>query len=216
MNQVKLNELIKNKTISIPLYVLRICKEFNLTTDEMILLFFLYDKDGFTFNPLDISKNIDLELGKVMETVSKLNKKGLVNITPKANERGIKEEIIDMSPFFDKVTLKVVEKLNKTEDNDTNIYSIIEKEFNRKLSPMECEMIDDWKKNNYSSELIIEAVREAVLNGVNSLRYIDKILFEWNKKGFKTKEDVKKKNIKEDNKKIEIYTGDWLDSDEEL
>ena len=216
MNQVKLNELIKNKTITIPLYILRMYKEFNLTTDELILLFFLYDKDGFVFNPNDISSNINLELGKVMENIAKLTKKGLVSIIPKTNENGIKEEVINMSPFFDKVTLRVIEELNNNEDNSDNVYSIIEKEFNRKLSSMECEMVDDWKKNNYSNELIKEAVREAVLNGVSSLRYIDKILYEWNKKGFKTKEDVKRRNIKEDNKRVEIYTGDWLDSDEEL
>ena len=41
MNQVKLNELIKSKTITIPLYVLKMYKEFNLSSDEMILLLFL-------------------------------------------------------------------------------------------------------------------------------------------------------------------------------
>ena len=37
MNQVKLNELIKSKMINVPLYVLRIYKDFNLTVDELVL-----------------------------------------------------------------------------------------------------------------------------------------------------------------------------------
>ena len=216
MNQVKLNELLRTKTITIPLYVLKMYKEFNLSSDEIILLLFLHDKDQSIFNPHSIENNTGLELDKVMNGISKLVKKGLLIIAPKKNEKGIKEEVIDLSPFYDKLTLKVIDNLNKDNENDINIYAIIEEEFGRKLTPMECEMIDDWKKNNYSNELIKEAVREATLNGVSSLRYIDKILFEWNRKGYNKKEDVKKNNAKETTKKIEIYTGDWLDSDEEL
>ncbi len=81
---------------------------------------------------------------------------------------------------------------------------------------MECEMISSWKKNNYTDELIKEAVREATLNGVSSLRYIDKILYEWSKKGYKNKEDLKKNKKEEKKEEIEIYNCDWLDSDEEL
>ena len=215
MNQAKLNELIKTKTITIPLYVLKMCKEFNLSADEIILLFFLYDKDNTVFDPNYISNSLNIDLVKVIDEVSKLVKKGLISIKTKTNEKGIKEEILDLSPLFDKVTIKMMEEFNKVNEKDINVYSILEEEFNRKLTPMECEMVDDWKKNNYSNEIIKEAVREATLNGVNSLRYIDKILLEWNKKGFKKKEDIKKNNYST-KEQVEIYKCDWLDSDEEL
>lgn len=217
MNQVKLNELIKSKTITIPLYVLKMYKEFNLSSDEMILLLFLYDKDGLVFDPDYISNDLNLDIVKVMEGISKLVKKSLLSIKTKTNELGVKEEVIDLTPLFNKITIKLMEEFNKEKDKDINVYSILEEEFNRKLTPMECEMVDDWKKNEYSNEIIKEAVREATLNGVSSLRYIDKILIEWNKKGYKSKDDIKKKNKKEETKeKIEIYNCDWLDSDEEL
>ncbi len=217
MNQVKLNELVKSKTITIPLYVLRMYKEFNLSVDEIVLLFFLYDKDGETFDPILISTSLNIDLRNVMDGMSKLVKKGLLNVETKTNDAGIKEEVLDLSPLFNKITLKIIEELNKEEDNNINVYSILEEEFNRKLTPMECEMVDDWKKNNYSNELIKEAVREATLNGVNSLRYIDKILYEWNRKGYKKKDDIKRNYPKEEtNEKIEIYNCDWLDSNEEI
>ena len=217
MNQVKLNELIKSKTIAIPLYVLKMYKEFNLSSDEMILLLFLYDKDGLVFDPDYISNDLNLDIVKVMEGISKLVKKSLLSIKTKTNELGVKEEVIDLTPLFNKITIKLMEEFNKENDKENNVYSILEEEFNRKLTPMECEMVDDWKKNEYSNEIIKEAVREATLNGVSSLRYIDKILIEWNKKGYKSKDDIKKKNKKEETKeKIEIYNCDWLDSDEEL
>ena len=216
MNQVKLNELIKSKIINIPVYVLRIIREFNLTIDEMILLLFLYDKDGETFNPSLIAESLNMELLDVMKNISILSDKGLVNVITKKNEAKVKEEVIDLSMLFEKITIKLVDELNN-EEEDNNIFEIISKEFGRNLTPMEGEMILSWSKNGYPLELIIEAVREATLNGVSSLRYIDKILYEWNKKGFKTKEDVNNKNKKEEKKEnVEIYNCDWLDSDEEL
>lgn len=217
MNQVKLNELIKSKVINIPVYVLKIFKAFNLTVDEMILLLFLYDKDGEVFNPNLIADTLNMDMITLMKTISKLSDKKILNITTKVNGSKVKEEIIDLSLLFDKITIKMMEEMNSQKEEETSIYEIINNEFGRKLTPMENEMVDNWKKNGYSNELIIEAVREATLNGVSSLRYIDKILFEWNKKGFKTKEDVKNKNKKEvKGEKIEIYNCDWLDSDEEL
>lgn len=216
MNQIKLNELIKNKTVTIPLYVLKMYQDFNLNVDEIILLLFLYDKDGETFDPTSIANSLNMDLMKVMQAISNITDRGLINVVTKENESKVKEEVIDLSPLFNKITLKIVDELNKEDKdtNDINVYYIIEEEFNRKLTPMECEMVDDWKKNNYSDELIKEAVREATLNGVTSLRYIDKILYEWNKKGYKRKEDIKK-NTNTD-KKVEIYNCDWLDSDEEI
>jgi len=214
MNQVKLNELIKSKMINIPVYVLGILKDFNLNIDEIILLLYLYNQDGFVFNPTLIADSLNMELIKVMKAVSSLSDKGLITIKTKTNEAKRKEEVIDLESLFEKITLKMMEKMNKVDDNTINIYEILEEEFGRKPTPMECDMISSWKKNGYSDELIKEAVREATLNGVSSLRYIDKILYEWNKKGFKKKEDIKK--TKKKNEKVEIFECDWLDSDEEL
>lgn len=214
MNQVRLNELIKSKMVNIPIYVLGILKEFNLTIDEIILLLYLYNQDGEVFNPSLIADNLNMELINVMKVVSSLSDKGLVSVKSKTNEAKVKEEVIDLEGLFDKITLKMMDKMNKDNDDSINIYDILNEEFGRKLTPMECEMVTSWKKNDYSDELIKEAVREATLNGVSSLRYIDKILYEWNKKGYKKKEDIKK--VENKSTKVEIFDCDWLDSDEEL
>ena len=216
MKEVKLNELIKNRIISIPVYSLRALKEFNLTTDEIILLLFLYNLDGEVFNPGLIAKELNMELLLVMKIVSNLSDKGLINVLTKTNEAKRKEEVIDLTMLFEKITLKTIEELNSNEETEINIYDILSEEFGKKLTPMECEMVESWKKNNYPQELIVEAIREATLNGVSSLRYIDKILFEWNKKGYKKKEDIKKTSKDDKKEKIEIFNCDWLDSDEEI
>lgn len=214
MNQSKLKDLITSKQITIPVFVLKMIKDFNLTCDELILLLFLYDQDKSTFDPNKISMDLEMDLLKVMEIVSNLGDKGLINVITKKDDKGVMEEVFDLSPIFDKITIKQIELLNTKEEKEINIYQMIEDEFGRKLSPLECEMVDDWRKNNYSFDLIKEAVKEASINGVSNLRYIDKILFEWNKKGYQKPSDIKKSNREVE--KIEIFNCNWLDDDEEI
>ena len=62
------------------------------------------------------------------------------------------------------------------------------------------------------SNVAKEALKEAILNGVNNLKYIDRILYEWNKKGYKKPSDVvKKRQVKEE--KIDLFDYDWLDEE---
>ena len=82
---------------------------------------------------------------------------------------------------------------------------------------MEYEIVKAWIDSGYSFEIIKEAVKEATFNGVSNLRYIDKILYEWNKKGIKTIEDVEKNRTKrqeEKKEKVEVFEYNWLEDDE--
>ncbi|USS91106.1 DnaD domain-containing protein [Fructilactobacillus carniphilus] len=61
-------------------------------------------------------------------------------------------------------------------------FKMINHEFGRMLSPIELEMIKDWfEKDHYSAELVQLALREAVLNQVYNLKYMDRILLNWKK-----------------------------------
>lgn len=215
MNQVKLQELIKGKKIVIPLYFLKMYKELGLNIDEFVLLIYLYDKNNTIFNPELISNDLNLDLLMVMQGISNLEDKGLISVKTVKNESNIMEEVISINPLFDKITLKVIEDLNQNEEEEINIHELIEREFNRRLSPLEHEVIDEWERNNFSKSLIKEAVKEASINGVNNLRYIDKILIEWARKGYKKPEDIKK-NSEYREEKTEVFKYDWLNEDEEI
>ena len=100
---------------------------------------------------------------------------------------------------------------------DSNIYSTFEKELGRSLSPIEYELIAGWLDLNYKEEIILAALKEAVFNGVNNFRYIDRILFEWNKKGVDSidKVDKNKKEFKKQKEEnIEVPDYDWLNENE--
>ena len=60
-------------------------------------------------------------------------------------------------------------------------------------------------------------MKEAIFNGVSNLRYIDKILYEWRKKGYATKADVekgKKAFKKKDTPNQEVFEYDWLNEND--
>ncbi len=72
-----------------------------------------------------------------------------------------------------------------------NLYSIFEQEFGRPLTPLECTQIVHWcKDEGYSEELIVEALRRAVLRGVFNLNYIDRILSRWARHNLRTPREV--------------------------
>ena len=123
-------------------------------------------------------------------------------------ENGVIEEYISLDLFYNKISSLISD--TKEEDNSNDIYSIFEKEFGRTLSPIEYQTINGWVESNISEDLIKAALKEAVLSGVTSLRYIDKVLLEWSKKGYKTESDIKNKKIKKDDYIEEIYDYDWI------
>ena len=90
---------------------------------------------------------------------------------------------------------------------------MFEKEFARPLTPMEYEFINAWINSGMNEDIIKEALKEATYNGVSNLRYIDKIIYEWNKKGYKTVEDVIKNKYKKEEKKdtSTFFEYNWLD-----
>ena len=103
----------------------------------------------------------------------------------------------------------------KAEDSN-NIFTVFESEFGRTLSPIEYQIINGWLEDQLSEEMIIEALKEATYNGVSNLRYIDKILYEWRKKGYQTKSDIEanRNNFNKKEPKKELFDYNWLDDQE--
>ncbi|HAJ54872.1 MAG TPA: DNA replication protein DnaD, partial [Lactobacillus sp.] len=76
-------------------------------------------------------------------------------------------------------------------DAQTNVFNQIEIEFGRPLSPIEQETIRDWlTTDHYLPEVILLALREAVLNSAYSLKYMDRILLNWERRHLKTAQQV--------------------------
>ena len=208
----KITSLLKDN-ISIPKILLTNYRSLKIEEKELILLIYLMNNKDSLFNPELISNDLKLSLPEVLEEIEKLNNADVLSINTNKNN-GVIEEVIDLSNLYKKLAYLVINEEDKIKEEKSNIYDTIEKEFGRQLSPMEYELISGWL-DEYSEEIIICSLKEAVYNGASNLRYMDKILYEWNKKGIKTKEDVEKdkKNFKK-NKKIEMVDYDWLNEEQ--
>ena len=202
------NELIKvNKDLIIPSFLTKNYNKLDLSLDEfMLLIYFINSKDNITFDINKIKEDMNLESSNVLELINSLNEKNYIAIETKKNN-GIIEEFISLDLFYNKMTSMLLD--SEKEENNSDIYSLFEKEFGRTLSPSEYEQINNWIENDISEELIKEALKEASLSNVHTVRYIDSILFTWTKKGYKKPSDIKRKNT--DKETVEaIYDYDWL------
>lgn len=225
MKSSKLIEIFRDGNIVIPVYFLKKYKKFNISSDEFLLLMYLYNNgNDFAFDPEKISNDLGYDLATIMNLINDLSDKNLLKVDVKKNEKGFMEDVVSLDGFFEKLKMDVVSEVNESNDsNDSTIFEMIEKEFGRTLSPIEYEIIKAWTESNFSDEIIKEAIKEAVFNGVPNLKYIDKILFEWNKKGITTAKDVednRKKRKNTQNSKTEeadidmdIVDWNWFDDE---
>ncbi|MBR3117484.1 MAG: DnaD domain protein [Bacilli bacterium] len=205
-----LNSVIKvNDNLIMPGVIVKNFDKLEMDAHELLLmLYFINQKDNVTLDVSRISKDLNLESATVFDLINRLNEKNYISIEMKKNN-GVIEEFISTELFYNKLTSLLLDQ--KKEESDNDIYSLFEQEFGRQLSPTECENIDRWIEKGISEELVKEALKEAILSGVRSMRYIDKILFNWSNNGYKSVEDIKRKKEKKDDEVIEkIYDYDWL------
>jgi DNA replication protein len=198
MKEIK--DIIQSKVFVINEIVLKNVSSLNIDLKEFLLLLYFINVSN-SLNTESIVKHLKLSEKEILDTFSSLVNKKLIEVV--VNKKGNKiEEEVSLDLFYNKLLMA-----NKTEEKSINsdIYSVFENEFGRTLSPIEYETISMWVSKGIEEETIKKALREAVINGVSNLRYIDKILFEWSKKAFDDKP--------EENPVIFDYN--WLEDDNE-
>lgn len=211
----KVINLLKYNNINVPRLLLTKYKQLKLNEIELIVLMYIINEDDLLYNPKKISEDLDIKIEDVLEIVNNLISKDILSLelVKKNNQHN---EYLRTDNLYKKLAFFIISEENKREE-DTSIFDIFEKEFGRTLSPIEYQLINAWKDNDYSEELIIQALKEAVFNGVSNLRYIDRILFDWKKKGINNVADVEKERVnykEKKNEKKEIFNYDWLNDEE--
>ncbi len=210
------------KIFKIPKYVtnsliIKKALELKLSLEEFLMLTF-FDNDYNNYLDIDrLSNNIGLKLEDAYKVFNSLISKKLISLETTKDIEGRMIEKVNLDNFYNMLSVERTEE--KKEEIKTDIFTSFEKEFARPISSMEYEIINAWLEKGYTEELIKGALGEAVYNGVVKLRYIDKILYEWGKKGFKTMQDVnsymqKKENNEVNNERKELFDYNWLDDEE--
>ncbi len=217
MNQEKLLSFLTGKSIQIPSKMLLLRKVWKLEWNDFIMLMYLKDKGKeFLLNPKEIAQDLSLSMKEVMLSIGILQDAHLVRMNTVKSDKGMMEDYLSLEDFYHKYMEYILEEVNEKNVSNSTIFRTIEQEFGRTLSPMELEIIKAWLDEGFQEEMIEEAIKEAVFNGVTNLRYIDKILYEWDKKGIKTRKDVEKRNVarKKEETPVEVFEYNWFEDDD--
>ena len=183
----------------------------NLSLNEFLLLLYFDNSYDLVFDIKSISKFLNMSEDKVLEAYSSLMTKKLIKVKAEKDSFGKILEKVSLDNFYNNIMIE--KKESDKENQKEDIYSVFEKEFGRTLSSMDYEIINAWIEKGFSEELVLAALKEAVYNGALSLRYIDKILYEWNRKGIKTVNDIKNGMEKEETVLFDtsVLNFNWLD-----
>ena len=209
-NEVIYN-IIKNKDYIIRPFLFKIIKENNLNINEILLLIYLTNQEHPELDLKLINKITTMNNEEIITSFNTLSEKNLISTNIIKDGDRIDEEI-SLDGIYKLAATNINKKITKAEEK--NIFELFESEFARPLTPMEYELINAWIESGIKEELIKEALKEATYNGVNNFRYIDKILYEWGKKGYKTLDDINKNKTKKEEKNeknVSFFEYNWLD-----
>ncbi|MGO2083890.1 DnaD domain-containing protein [Vagococcus sp.] len=174
-------------------------KKVGMTDEEFLVYLQLskFSQAGIEFPELSqIAALLDYPLEKIFSVVESLIDKKIMTIETQINKGGKSEDRYNLNLVYEKINLllkQTAEKQQevKIENKIAQLFQSFEQEFGRSLSPIEYETIQIWlNQDGYSLELIELALREAVLNQAYSLKYMDRILLDWERKNIKTKQQV--------------------------
>lgn len=141
----------------------------------------LKDNKSYTFHDIDAENSMEtkcLQNGNKMETDWKQNDNTDIGLD------------LDLD-----IDLDLEEETNKEEETDAapsppSLFESFESEFARPLSPIEVNLIAEWKKD-FSKDIIMLALAESVKNNARSFRYIEVILIAWKQAGVRNVEEAK-------------------------
>lgn len=156
-------------------------------------------------NDKQVINNCETTDKQVITNNNDKNERNIYSTTSTKNER------IDACVCDDEDSISG--RYGNKRNGDENLFEFVERHFGRTLSGAEYEHIEIWEDN----ELTRYAVKEAVLSGARSIKYVEKILERYKRENFKTVEDVQnsrnkfKKTSQLSQEEQEIFNYNWLE-----
>lgn len=186
--------------------------QLDISDPELIVIIqleaFFQKREYFPANE-KIAANTNLNETEVAAIIQQLINKNFLSIEQSydsnnriSNNYSLKELYNHLDKFLSNNIVR--QKENDKQSQNTSHSSIendplnsisrqFEIEFGRYLSPIERQEIAAWlNMDHYSPEIIKLALREAVLSQVYNLKYVDRILLNWQRHNLTTPEQIKR------------------------
>ena len=184
--------------------------QLNIDDAEMMVIIQLEmfaQKNNFFPTNEQIAANTNFSVTEITALIQKLIEKNLIVIDQITDKSGMIGNKYNLNQLYDNLdqllenkTLSVNKKMTakkaETAVDNTPLNQLVrqfEIEFGRYLSPIEREEISAWLNvDHYDPAIIKLALREGVLSQAYSLKYVDRILLNWQRHNLKTSSDVQK------------------------
>lgn len=208
------HHILKFGQTTLPNFLLKNYRKIGLSNDEL-LLYILIKHDRTLVIPMpEINQLAELTgygQQQLFEIFHQMIQKKLAKIT-KIQIAGQQVDAYDFTLLYEKLALLDESESdeegevfsNPTATSSTpqvndqerqKIFESIEKEFGRTLSPLEMESISQWiDLDHYTPRVIELALKEAVLNQVYNLKYMDRILRNWEQRNLKMPQQIEDYN----------------------
>lgn len=161
------------------------------------------------FFPTDeqLAANTNLSVSEITALIQKLIEQNFLSIDQISDKSGKIGNKYNLDQLYNQLDLLLKAKIksgNEKNGNNSSTSSVdnspltqlvrqFEIEFGRYLSPIEREEIASWLNvDHYDPVLIKMALREAVLAQAYSLKYVDRVLLNWQRHNLKTSSEVQK------------------------
>jgi len=188
----------ESPAVTLPGGLLKHYRHLGIQDDEMMLIIQLLafrqmEQNSFpTFD--ELAERLACDRQEVVQRIQRLIQKGLLQIAQYQDPvSGMTTETYRLEPLFQRWrAYENGQRPSPLADlSPKSLFAVFEEEFGRPLSPMEYEMINAWlDREGYSEALIVAALKEAVLSRKLSFRYIDRILYEWQRNGIHTPQEA--------------------------
>lgn len=208
------SEMVLGGATAIPNLLLKMYKRIGITDFQMMLLIqlirFIVEEGELFPKPEVLAEYMEAEPARIKNELNDLLHKEIITISDYHDRE--QNQVIkgyDLELFFLKVSdvwatsrFKEIEESQKiiaaekppankrvSSDYAFDLISVFENEFGRPLSPIEVEQISQWAAEG-DPQLVLEALKRAVLRGKHNFKYINSILFEWRKNNLRTLEAI--------------------------
>ena len=187
--------------VTIPQLFFQFYKQLAITDEEAMMMLHLlaFHEEGIDFpTPAQFEQRTHLTQNAIAQLLQRLMHKGMLELKQHTDESGKIYEKYSLYPLWERILDKmesatIVEQQKQQKLDDRAVFQLFEQELGRLLSPIEIETITMWLDvDRHTPEIIKAALKEAVLAGKVSLRYIDRILIEWKKKNITSMQQIEK------------------------
>ncbi|ADH99598.1 DnaD domain-containing protein [Salisediminibacterium selenitireducens] len=205
MNDEQLTRLLMADSLSVPGPLFDHYHEIGLTDIQMMMILQIIrlKQEGTEFtSPERIAARMSMDENHCTKVMQQLMQSHMIEMIETRQNDGKISEAVSVEPVYRKLAGFLI-SLEQEDDQETQkelegrLFERFEQEFARPLSPMELEMISMWLDDDYHHPDLIEAaLKEAVVSARINFRYIDRILYDWKKKGIQSIEQAREQGQK--------------------